>query len=133
MTARAAAVAAPVRTPAPSPKAPPRSHPGRSRPRPRAVARPRGLVAGGVVWIVALAVLLAGIVALNVAALQLNLRLDELGRERANLRAENARISLQVSSSASAPEIAELARVRLGLTQVGLNERVYVDLAPPAK
>jgi cell division protein FtsL len=128
MAARAAAVAAPVRTPAPSPKAPPRS-----RPRPRAVARPRGLVAGGVVWIVALAVLLAGIVALNVAALQLNLRLDELGRERANLRAENARISLQVSSSASAPEIAELARVRLGLTQVGLNERVYVDLAPQAK
>jgi cell division protein FtsL len=90
-------------------------------------------VAGGVVWIVALAVLLAGIVALNVAALQLNLRLDELGRERADLRAGNARVSLQVSSAASAPEIAQLARDRLGLTQVGLNERVYVDLAPRAK
>ena len=128
MAARAAAAAAPVRTPAPSPKAP-----ARSRPRTRVVARPRGLVAGGVVWIVALAILLAGIVALNVAALQLNLRLDELSRERANLRAENARLSLQVSSAASAPEIAELARDRLGLTQVGLNERVYVDLAPRAK
>jgi cell division protein FtsL len=128
VAARAAAAAAPVRTPAPSPKAPPRS-----RPRPRAVTRPRGLVAGGVVWIVALAVLLAGIVALNVAALQLNLRLDELGRERADLRAENARISLQVSSAASAPEIAQLARDRLGLIHAGLEETVYVDLAPRTK
>ena len=84
-------------------------------------------------WIVGLAVLLAGIVALNVAALQLNLRLDELGRERANLRAENARVSLQVSSSASAPEIAELARDQLGLTHAGLEETVYVDLAPRGK
>ena len=49
---------------------------------------------GGVVWIVVLAVLLAGIVAVNVAVLQLNVRLDELGRERVQLRADTNRAQL---------------------------------------
>ena len=43
---------------------------------------------GGVVWIVVLAVFLAGVVAVNVAVLQLNVRLDGLGRERVQLRAD---------------------------------------------
>jgi len=59
-----------------------------ARPRRRAQARgvPKRRVAGGVVWIASVAVLLTGIVALNVAVLRLNLRLDGLGEERAKLR-----------------------------------------------
>jgi hypothetical protein len=80
-----------------------------------------------------LAALLAGIVALNVASLRLNLRLDELGRERANLRADNARVSAQLSSAASAPEIAQLARDQLGLVPSGPANTTYLDLADRQK
>ena len=53
-------------------------------PRPRAVrtARKRTWAfSGGVVWIVALALLLAGVVAVNVAVLRLNLQLDAVTME----------------------------------------------------
>ena len=50
---------------------------------------------GGVLWILLAAVLLAGVVAVNVAVLQLNVRLDELGRERIQLQAETKRLSSQ--------------------------------------
>ena len=69
------------------------------RPRRRAKEQPR--VAGGVVWIVLVGVLLTGVVAMNVAVLRLNLRLDSLGRERAKLRAGNADLSSQLSSAAA--------------------------------
>ena len=57
----------------------------RRRPRTRARRR-RDPLRSGVVWIVAAAVVLAGLVALNVAVLQLNVRLDQLSRDRASLR-----------------------------------------------
>jgi hypothetical protein len=67
------------------------------------------------VWIVVLAALLGGIVALNVAVLQLNVRLDELAREKAELRATNTAIASQLSSAGSAPQIERLAQRKLGL------------------
>ena len=45
-------------------------------------------MAGGVVWIAIVAVLLAGVVALNVAVLRLNVQLDKLDSQRAQQRAE---------------------------------------------
>lgn len=95
----------------------PRERPHPARPRPRARPRPsaRPALLGGVVWIVLLAALLGGIVALNVAALQLNMRLDELGREKAELRATNTALASQLSSAGSAPQIEVLAQKRLGL------------------
>ncbi len=47
-------------------------------------------LAGGVMWIVAVAALLAGVVAVNVAVLQLNLRLDGVNRQRGQLKAQIA-------------------------------------------
>ena len=79
-------------------------------------------------WICVLAVLLAGVVALNVAVLRLNVGLDELGRERADLRAENARLAAQLSSAAAAPRIQERARTRLGLVPARPEQTFYVDL-----
>ena len=99
----------------------------RARPAPRAARRERR-VAGGVFWIGVVATLLAGVVAMNVAVLRLNMKLDHLGRERANLRAENAALSVQLSSAASAPRIQGLAAKRLGLVQASPDETSYVKL-----
>lgn len=108
----------------------------RLQPRPRAkpaagkrpVARRRRLT-GGVVWIVVTAVLLAGVVALNVAVLQLNLGLDRLGRERVKLKAENAALASELSSASAAAKIEALARQRLGLVPAQAGDTVYVRLA----
>ena len=97
------------------------------RPAPRAVKQQRR-VAGGVVWIGIVAVLLAGVVALNVAVLRLNMQLDRLGRERADLRAQNAALSVQLSSQASAPRIQRLAAKRLGFVQATPDQTSYVTL-----
>jgi cell division protein FtsL len=103
---------------------PPRPRP---RPAPRAVKRQRR-VTGGVVWIGVVAALLAGVVAMNVAVLRLNMKLDHLARERADLRAQNATLSSQLSSQASAPRIQGLAAKRLGLVQATPDQTSYVTL-----
>jgi hypothetical protein len=90
---------------------------------------PRRRLAGGVAWIALAAVLLSGIVALNVTVLRLNLRLDDLGSERARLRAENAQLQAQASIGA-APEAIRTAAVGQGYHQVNpLNVR-YLTIEP---
>ena len=83
----------------------------------------------GVVWIVVVGALLAGVVALNVAVLQLNVRFDRLGRERAMLRDQNAALASQFSSAKASPRIQARARQRLGLVPAG--DMTYVDLRKP--
>ena len=99
------------------------------RSRPRAVKRERR-VTGGVFWIGIVATLLAGVVATNVAVLRLNMKLDSLGRERADLRAQNAQLSSQLSSAASAPRIQKLAAKQLGLVQATSDQTHYFTLHP---
>lgn len=101
--------------------------------RPRSRPAGRGRVASGVVWISVVAVLLAGVVALNVAVLRLNLQLDDTGRERAKLRAENAALASQLSSEAAAPRIEALARGRLGLVPAQESETTYLQLRRPRR
>ncbi|HWH55095.1 MAG TPA: hypothetical protein VNT04_05905 [Gaiellaceae bacterium] len=72
--------------------------------------------------------LLAGIVALNVAVLRLNVKLDRLNGEREQLRGGNAAISSQLSSAASSPRIQNLAQKRLGLVPADPATMTYVDL-----
>jgi len=91
-------------------------------------ARPQRRVTGGVFWIGIVAVLLTGIVAMNVAVLRLNMTLDRLGRERADLRAENAQLFSQLSSAAAAGRIQALAINRLGYVPAGPNQTTYVQL-----
>src|SRR5580765_4482461 len=90
----------------------PRSRP-RTRPRTQAAQRrsARSRPFGGVVWIVVLAFLLAGVV----AVLQLNVRLDELGRERVQLQGETNRLSSQLSSASANARIESKARAKIGL------------------
>jgi hypothetical protein len=101
---------------------------GGRRPRP-IVARRADPLRSGVVWIVVVGVLLAGLVALNVAVLQLNVRLDRLGRDRVMLRDQNAALASQFSSAKASPRIQARAQQRLGLVPAG--DMTYVDLRKP--
>jgi len=90
-------------------------------------------VAGGVVWIVVVAVLLAGVVALNVAVLRLNVQLDKLDSQRAQLRAEKQALASQLSMAAAAPRIQLQAQKRFGLVPADPAETTYVRLGPRAR
>ena len=83
---------------------------------------------GSVLWITLLATLLAGIVALNVAVLDLNLRLDQLARERTRLQAENAQIAARLSRAGATQRVGALARTRLGLVPAPPEKTSYPDL-----
>ena len=106
----------------------------RQRPRSKPVAarrhRPVNPLRSGVVWIVLVGALLAGLVALNVAVLQLNVRLDKVGRERIDLRTDNKALESQLSSENAAPRIQALAHKRLGLVPTGPDSTTFVQLAP---
>jgi len=102
--------------------APPAQH---RRPRPVA-ARRRDPLRSGVFWIILAGTVLAGLVALNVAVLQLNVRLDQLARDRATLHDQNAALASQLSSSKASPRIQARARQRLGL--VPATDAQYVEL-----
>ena len=102
----------------------------RARSRPRAARKPapRRRVAGGVVWIGVVGVLLAGVVALNVAVLRLNMQLDDVGRERTQLRAENAQLNTQIAARAASGRIVSVAQDQLGVAPVTAENRTYLDL-----
>ena len=95
----------------------------------RTKARPR-LLAGGVFWIVLFGALLAGVVAVNVAVLRLNLQLDGVSRERTQLRADLANVRAGISSAAATARIEKAARDDLGLVQAEPDEMIYVTLGP---
>ena len=98
-------------------------------PRARAATRKRSWALGsGVVWIVLLAVLLTGVVAVNVAVLRLNLHLDEVGRERTELKTDIARLRSEISSAAATTRIERLAEGELGLVEVEPEDTTYIQL-----
>ena len=97
------------------------------RARPRAGSRPR-LLAGGVLWIVLFASLLAGVVAVNVSVLRLNLELDRAGRERSELKADLAKLRSELSRAAATSHIERTARTELGLVPADPEATVYVRL-----
>ena len=111
------------------------------RPRPRARPKARARAArhakrakapmfGGVLSIVIVTVLLTGVVALNVAVLRLTVELDRLGRERTELRAENAVLAARVSKARATGRIRNLADRRLGLVTADPDQMTFVELSP---
>lgn len=99
----------------------------RPRPRTRTKARPR-LLGGGVLWIVLFAGLLAGVVAVNVAVLRLNLELDSTGRESSELKADIAGLRSELSSTSATSRIKRLATKELGLVVADPETTIYVPL-----
>jgi cell division protein FtsL len=72
-------------------------------------------------------VLLAGVVAVNVAVLRVNVRLNDLNRQQLQLQAENQTLASRVSSAASSLRIEQVAH-RLGLQPAPANDTSYLDL-----
>ena|ERR671931_365021 len=96
---------------------------------PRARRRPRGRrLTGGIIWIVAFAVLLVGVVAVNVAVLRVNMSVNDLTKQQLQLQAQNATLASEVSSAGSALRIEQAAR-RLGLVPAPASDTSYVDVA----
>jgi cell division protein FtsL len=114
-----AAPAAPAvrRRPRPAPKARTKANTRR---------RPRRLT-GGIVWISAFAVLLVGIVAVNVAVLRTNVVVDRLDRQQLQLQAQIAALTSQVSSASASLRIERAAR-RFGLVPAPATDTSYLDL-----
>jgi cell division protein FtsL len=90
----------------------------------------RGAFGGGVLWIVVIGALLAGVVAVNVLVLRLNVRLDELRHTRAELKAEIATARAQLSSASSNERIESEAATKLGLVPADPNATTYVRMQP---
>ena len=97
------------------------------RARPRSVSRPR-LLGRGVVWIVLFATLLAGVVAVNVTVLRLNLQLDGVGRERSELKSDIANLRSELSSASATARIERIATMELGLAEADPETIVFVRL-----
>src|SRR5262245_11746307 len=110
------------------------ARPGRSRPKPRAAPKRRPVrskgVTGGIVWIVFVAALLAGVVAMNVAVLRLNVQLDDLAREKHDLRASNHDLASRLAAVEASGRIQALARTRLGLIPAEPDQATYLRLDP---
>jgi hypothetical protein len=117
--------AAPVLSPRPRQQPRPKAKPKPAR---RPAARRHG-VAGGVVWIVAVAMLLAGVVALNVAVLRLNVELNKVNVERTRLKADKQAIASQLSLAGATTRIQTLAS-RDGLVPADPTQTTYVRLSP---
>ncbi len=79
-------------------------------------------------WIVLFALLLAGVVAVNVAVLRLNLALDEVDRDRSELKSDIAALKSEISTASASARIERLATKELGLVQADPETTVYVQL-----
>jgi cell division protein FtsL len=118
---------APYRAPQPRPQ--PARRPARPRTAPRARARP--LVAGGVLWIIVVAALLAGIVALNVAVLRLNVQVEQLDGQRDKLASQRDALQTKISTAAAGGRVETAAVERLGL--VAPESTTYLELKRPRR
>jgi cell division protein FtsL len=112
---------------APRPRSKARPAPPRTRPRTAARRRPRAR--GAIVWIALGAVVLAGVVFVNLAVLRLNLQLDSATKDRTELLGQNANLQSELSSALASPRIQALARSKDGLVPADPSTIGYIDLA----
>jgi cell division protein FtsL len=80
------------------------------------------------VWIVVIGALLVGVVFMNVAVLRLNITLDQLGRDRTRLQADNAALASQLSSAQAAARIQAQARTELHVIPALAGDTTFLDL-----
>jgi hypothetical protein len=84
-------------------------------------------VRGHIVWMILFALLLFGVVAVNVAVLRAHVAVSRLDDERARLEARNQALASALSAANAAPRIEAAAR-RLGLIQATAGNTSYLDL-----
>jgi hypothetical protein len=124
-------VALPARAPARNrrsaePEAP------RAVPRTRRRTRPRRITLGGAAWVVLLAVLLGGIVALNVEALRDSIQVNKLQARAQQLANENRLARNRVTSLAS-PVAIGIAAQKLGMHPADPTAADYLTLPTAPK
>ena len=73
------------------------------------------------------ALLLAGVVAVNVAVLRAHVAVTRLDEQRAKLQAQNQALASRLSAASSAPRI-EIAARRLGMVQAPGADTSYLVL-----
>jgi cell division protein FtsL len=118
-----AEVAAPVRAPARRrPPAKRSAAPARTRRKPT-----QRRVRAHIVWMILFALLLAGVVAVNVAVLRAHVAVTRLDEQRAKLQAQNQALASRLSAASSAPRI-EAAAQRLGMVQAPAADTSYLVL-----
>lgn len=101
----------------------------RARPTVRRRKRSRARARGGILWIAVSGILLAGVVFVNVAVLQLNLSLDSANSSRSKLLAENAALESQYSALIASNSIQQQAVRKFGLVYEDPSAYGYVNLA----
>jgi cell division protein FtsL len=89
--------------------------------------RPRRITLGGAAWVILLATLLGGIVALNVAALRDSIEVNKLQARAQQLANEN-RLTRNRVTSLSSPVAIGIAAQKLGMRQADPNTTRYVTL-----
>jgi len=116
------------------PAAPRRRRPPAAQPKGRPAASVRSRrkptqrrVRAHIVWMILFALLLFGVVFVNVAVLRAHVAVSRLDDERARLEARNQALASELSAANSAPRIEAAAR-RLGLIQASAGDTSYVDL-----
>jgi cell division protein FtsB len=114
-----------VAAPAPRRRRPPAQRPAapvRSRRRPVQLR-----VRAHIVWMILFALLLAGVVAVNVAVLRAHVAVTHLDQQRAQLQAQNRALASRLSADSSAPRIEAAAR-RLGMVPALAPDTTYLVL-----
>jgi hypothetical protein len=122
--AQAAEVAEPVQAPRRRRQAPARRPAASVRSRRKPTQR---RVRGHIVWMTLFAILLFGVVAVNVAVLRAHVAVSRLEEKRARIEANNQSLRSALSAAHSAPRI-EAAAHRLGLIQAPAGDTSYLDL-----
>ncbi len=124
--------ARPRSRPAPAPDARPRRPAARpvARPRPRRAARPAARLRSAKVVIPLIALLLGGIVFINVATLSLTNRTGQVIERERSLESENARLKAVFEGKDAA--VRRIAQDRLGMVEPGPGEARYLDPKPAA-
>ncbi len=84
-------------------------------------------VRGHIVWMILFALLLFGVVAVNVAVLRAHVAVSQLDQKRAQLQARNQALPSALSAANSAPRVERAAR-RLGLVPASAGNTSYLDL-----
>jgi len=90
-------------------------------------------VRGGIIWIVALATLLTGVVAVNVAVLRQNMQLESYATESTQLRDTNLDLRSRLSRVSSPSYVERLAQKRLGLVIAGTDQTTFIRLGAGGK
>jgi cell division protein FtsL len=118
--------ARPRRAAAEAPAKPRRASTRATLARPRAGRSPVG---AGVLWVLVIAALLGGMVAVNVAALRNSIEAGRLSGQVASLRAENQSLQSHVAEMSGIGRISSLAR-QLGMVPTQPTEVIYLRLHP---